>query len=152
LGKESIDNCIMPTQVPNLFVLPYGSSISGFEQPLRYLHQLNSLIEEKRKDYLIYIDSVPIFTSSSGQFDPAEISKIVDNTFIVVLTGKTPREVVLRSKKDIEVCGSSVENIIMNDRFVKSFRSELGYYLSWLEKIPLVNHPVRYLRARLGIY
>lgn len=151
VNNRAVTDCTQSTGIPNLFVLPYGNSPPGFE-PLPYLNPFFGLIETLKKDYLVFIDTVPAFISGRGKFDPAEVAAVADITYLVVLTGKTPREVVLRSKLDIEKCGGKIAGVIMNDRFVRPFRTEVAGYLTWLEKIPLVKYPVRYFRARMGIY
>ena len=151
LNKNSAEDCIQATEIDNLFLLPYGNPPPSFE-PLQYLKPLGKLISEDLKNYTIFIDSVPVFLRNRGNFDPAEISQIADATYLVILAGKTPREVVLKSKEDIESFGGNIGGIIMNDLFVKPLRSEISFYLSLLEKIPILRSPLAYLRARIGIY
>jgi len=149
-GKKP-EKCIHQTVVPNLFVLPYGNAPVGFE-PITCLSALKILIGQLSEKYRIIIDTVPVFLRNRGNFDPVELSLLADATFLIILAGKTPMEVIQRSKLEIENAGGKLGGVIMNDRFVRPLRNELGMYLRWLEWIPFVKYPVRYLRARLGIY
>lgn len=148
---QPLKNCIYQTHVPLLSVIPFGQVSDNFE-PLEHLEKLHDLIHSQFKDYLIFIDAGSVFVRNRRNFDPTEIAQIADHVVMVVLSGKTPREIILKCKKDIESCGGKVSGIIMNDLFVKAFRSEISGYLTWLEFIPLVNKAIRYLRARFGIY
>ncbi len=151
LGKAVLEETIRPTRVARLFVLPFGDAPVGFE-PLQYVHVLKDLIQSQSGNYTIVIDSSSVFIRNRRNFDPVEVARIADTIVLVVQAGKTPREVILRSKLDIESNGGTIEGIVMNDRFVRALRSELAQYLSWLAKIPLAKTPVAYLQARLGIY
>lgn len=150
-GQKTLSQCVSETSISGLFIMPYGLPPDDFE-PLQHLYQMDNLIKEASKEYQVIIDSGPVFLRNRRNFDPVEIGQIVDAVILVTLSGKTPREVVLRCKKDFESNGAKIGGIIMNDRFVRPFRSEVSRYLSWLEKVPGVRQPVQYFRARLGIY
>lgn len=149
--KVRLKNCIYPSIIPGLFVLPYGQPSQDFE-PLQHLRTLKQMIDRLRQHFIILIDTCASFTRNRRNFDPAEISPIADHVYFILLAGKTPREVVMRCTKEFESCGGHVAGIIMNDRFVRPLRSEVSTYLSCLEKIPLIRIPLRYIRHRLGIY
>ena len=150
-GRASYEACIQATPVPNLFVLPFGVVPDGFI-PMTYLGALQILIQRLSRQYQIIIDGVPVFLRNRNNFDPVELSLLAEGTVLIVLAGKTPYEVIAKSRQDIENMGGTVVGVIMNDRFVRSFRSEIAGYLRWFEKIPVIKHPIGYLRARLGIY
>lgn len=150
-NENSVDKCIYPTHVPKLSIMPYGKASETFE-PLEHLQKLNDLIQNELNEYLIFIDAGSVFVRNRRNFDPSEIAQIADHVILIVMSGKTPRELVLKCKKDISRCGGKVSGVIMNDLFVKAFRSEIAGYLSWFEYLPIIRIPVRYLRARFGIY
>ena len=150
-GDAEVESCVYPTHVPRLSIMPYGKDVDDFE-PMEHLQKLDHMIHNQFKDYLIFIDAGSVFVRNRRNFDPTEIAQIADHVILIVLSGKTPRELIMKCKKDIEGCGGKIFGIIMNDMFVKAFRSEVAGYLSWLEYIPLIKKPVRYLRARFGIY
>ncbi|MBF0236257.1 MAG: hypothetical protein HQM12_01010 [SAR324 cluster bacterium] len=149
--RATIQECILPTGFRQLFVLPFGNADADFI-PLEHLQKLDQIILNDLKNYQVIIDSCPLFLRNRRNFDPVELAQIADYTFLVILSGKTPREIILRCKKDIEGVGRELNGVIMNDQFVKPFRSELAVYASRLEKISLFKKPVGYMRARLGIY
>jgi Mrp family chromosome partitioning ATPase len=151
MGGKKLQDCILPTGLNQLFVLPYGNPVVGFE-PLEYMSAFCDLLSELRKRYFVFIDSEAVFTSGRGRFDPAEVACLADATYLVILTGKTPREVIVRSQADIGNAGGRIVGVIMNDHFVKPFRSQVAAYMDVLEKIPIIKYPVRYIRKRLGIY
>ncbi len=151
LGKESRESAVYPTPVSRLYIMPYGTAPPDFE-PILYLQILKKILQEVSEEYTIIIDACSVFLRNRRNFDPVEIAQIVDNVILVIQSGKTPRELVLRSKQEIESSGGVIGGIIMNDRFVKAFRSELAQQIAWVAKIPLIKYPIRYLQARLGLY
>lgn len=150
-GKLEVEAALLPTDVEQLFLLPYGTLRPEFE-PLQHLNTLRQLIEKLSERYQVIVDSGPVFLRNRRNFDPVEISQIVDSVILVVLAGKTPREVILRSKLDIETNGGQISGIVMNDRYVKPIRSELAWFLSYASRLPLLKQPIQYLQARLGLF
>lgn len=150
-GESDLEACVHETKIPGLFMMPYGEASESFE-PLQHLQGLEKAIKKLGEKYRLMIDSGPVFLRNRRNFDPVEIARMVDAVILVILSGKTPREIVLNCQKEIRNYEGNLAGVIMNDRFVRPFRSELSFYLSLLEKIPLVRSPIRYVRARLGIY
>lgn len=151
LEKEEIANCVLPTEVNQLFILPLGDMPGDFI-PLVYLKKLKVFIAELAKSYLLILDAGPVFLRNRNNFDPAELGQMVGSVYLVVLSGKTPRELVAKSQADLESANANLAGVILNDRFVKPMRSEVADILSKLEKIPLVGNGVTYLRQKLGIF
>lgn len=151
LDEKSMEECIYATDIPRLFLLPYGNFTMDFE-PLQHLRSLEYLIRDRLQEYSIIIDTGPIFLRNRRNFDPVEIGAMTDAVLLVVLSGKTPREVILHCKHDLESFGGKIVGIIMNDRFVQPFRSDIARYLDLLEKIPVIKKLIQYLRARMGLF
>ncbi len=150
-NRVALSDCIHTTEIPRMFLLPYGTPDDDFE-PLQHLAFLEDLIKNKLKQYTVIVDTGAIFMRNRRNFDPVEICASADSILLVILSGKTPREIVQHCLKNIEAMGAKVDGIIMNDFFVKPFRSQIAQYLSWIAKIPGAKKPINYIRARLGIF
>ena len=95
----------------NLYLLSLGSnyseSIDLFE-PAR-LDRLLQIIN-KKFDYLIIAS--PVFSSSQARI----ISVKVDGVVLVILSGKTRRQIVMKAKEAIEAAGGKLFGIVLNRR------------------------------------
>lgn len=110
MGKLNPSNLIVRTQIPKLSILPSGSMTSNPAE-LVGSERMGNLVKELKSQYAnryIIIDSSPIMLTT----EPIILSKMVDGVIIVVLAGKTAREVVQRAINS--VAKEKILGIILN--------------------------------------
>lgn len=121
LGEDNYDDVIKATEIPNLFVLPCGPlppnpaellMTKRFEAVLREL--------ETRFDRVI-LDSPPL----QAVTDAVVLSRRVDGVVMVVRAGKTLRDDLKRSSRQIRAVGGSIFGTIVNEF---DAASRQGYY------------------------
>jgi polysaccharide biosynthesis transport protein len=124
LGDENYDEVIRKTDIPNLFVLPCGP-LPPNPAELLMTKRFSVVLEElaKRFDRVI-LDSPPL----QAVTDAVVLSKQVDGVILVVRAGKTLREEIKRSSKQIRDVGGSIFGVIVNE-LDTSDRN--GYYYSY---------------------
>jgi polysaccharide biosynthesis transport protein len=111
LGDENYDEVIGKTDIPNLFVLPCGPLPPNPAELLmtkRFGHVLEEL--SKRFDRII-LDSPPL----GAVTDAVVLSKQVDGCILVVRAGKTLRDEIKRSAKQIRDVGGGIFGVIVNE-------------------------------------
>lgn len=111
-GKLDPLKAVKETPEPNLKVIPAGRLLKS---PAHLFEgDVLSEIFEKIKFYydIVIVDSAPVIPVS----DPMLISSEVDGVILVILAGKTPRNVALRAKNiltdaDANILGAVVNNL-----------------------------------------
>ena len=89
----------MRTGIPKLSVLPSGS-IASNPAELVGSEKMRNLVKTLKSQYAnryIIIDAPPIMLTT----EPVILSEMVDGVIVVVLAGKTPREVVQKALNSI---------------------------------------------------
>lgn len=110
-GDLSIDQALVNTTVPNLYVMPAGERLGHLTA--HDAEGLKSLISSLRDrfDYVI-MDSAPIGISPESSV----FCDKVDAVILVVRHGRTRREIVKRTKEIIERSGGRLLGVILNRR------------------------------------
>jgi DNA-binding NarL/FixJ family response regulator len=139
--KASLQACVYPTKVPNLYVIPYGNAGSNFD-PVEHMPKLKRLITDVSYQYRLLIDICNLSARNRYNFDPIEVAQIIDRVMLVVLSSKTPREAILQGKIEIESYGGEIGGIIMNDYETVSFQKDMRRFLNWLKRdlIPTIKN------------
>lgn len=111
LGDENYDEVIRKTDIPNLFVLPCGP-LPPNPAELLMTKRFTAVLEElgKRFDRII-LDSPPL----GAVTDAVVLSKQVDGAILVVRAGKTLRDEISRSAKQIRDVGGGIFGVILNE-------------------------------------
>jgi polysaccharide biosynthesis transport protein len=124
LGEDDYDSVIKQTEIPNLWVLPCGAlppNPAELVMTHRFEHVLNELAQ--RFDRII-LDSPPL----QAVTDAVVLSRRVDGVIMVVRAGKTMRDELKRSSRQIRDVGGRIFGIIVNE-FDSTNRG--AYYYSY---------------------
>jgi capsular exopolysaccharide synthesis family protein len=111
LGDQNYDEVIRATDIPNLFVLPCGPTPPNPAELLmtkRFEHVLEQL--EKQFD-LVILDSPPLQPVT----DAVVLSKHADGVLLVVRAGKTLRDEVRRSARQLQSVGGTIIGVVVNE-------------------------------------
>jgi len=123
LGNAKLEDLVVATDLPNLFVLPCGPlppNPSELLQSDRF-KQVVQMLSEKY-DRLIF-DSPPLLAVT----DAAILSRVVDGTLLVARSGKTHRDALARAKRHLDAVRTTIVGVILNDVDLDRSRS-FGYY------------------------
>lgn len=124
LGDQSYEDVIKTTQVPNLFVLPCGP-LPPNPAELLMTKRFETVLQELASRFdRVVLDSPPL----QAVTDAVVLSKLVDGVILVVRSGKTLRDEIRRSARQIRDVGGSIFGVIVNE-FDASDRN--GYYYSY---------------------
>jgi polysaccharide biosynthesis transport protein len=125
LGEGSLETAVQPTEIPNLSLLPSGPVPPN---PAELLHTgaLKRLLKQmgERFDRVI-IDSAPVGVVS----DSLVMATNVDGTLMVLRTGKTSRDVAIRSVRQLRDLKAVIIGAVLNDLDLEDRRySYYSYY------------------------
>jgi len=130
MGRLNPVNLIVRTDTPKLSVLPSGS-IASNPAELVGSEKMRLLIKTLKSQYAnryIIIDSPPIILTT----EPIILSEMVDGVIVVVLAGKTPREVVQKAVTSINK--EKILGIVLNQSEVKHHYHSSEYYYSYSQE------------------
>jgi polysaccharide biosynthesis transport protein len=122
VGDASFDDVIKSTEIQNLFVLPCGPTPPNPAELLmtkRFAHVLDEL--KARFDRII-LDSPPL----QGLTDAVVLSKQTDGAVLVLRAGKTLRDDVKRSVRQIRSVDGPIVGVVLNELDMEDRR--YGYY------------------------
>jgi capsular exopolysaccharide synthesis family protein len=112
VGDKSYDDVIRTTDIPNLFVLPCGP-LPPNPAELLMTQRFDTVLEElSRRFDRIILDSPPLQVVT----DAVVLSKSphVDGAILVAQAGKTPRDEIRRSARQIKAVGGTILGVIVN--------------------------------------
>jgi capsular exopolysaccharide synthesis family protein len=126
-GRAELDSLIQKHAIPNLSVITAGP-VPPNPAELLSSNRLRTLIEElsARFDHVI-IDSPPVINVS----DALIVSPVVDGVVIVVKSGQTPREAVLRTKQALVDVNARVFGVVLNSIDLDADRYYYKYKYSY---------------------
>ncbi len=122
LGESSFEDCIKSSEIPNLFVLPCGPTPPN---PVELLlsKKFEQILDELRTRFdCIILDSPPL----QAVTDPVVLARRSDGVIIVVQAGKTLRDDLARSAKQLHDVNANVIGVILNDLDISD--RQYGYY------------------------
>ncbi len=124
-GSISLKECFKDTSVEQLKVLTAGNatlSPSEFFESER----MKGIFEEMNFYFdAIVVDAAPVIAVS----DPVILGSEIDRVILVVMAGKTPREVVRRAKDILTDSGVNVLGVVLNNvDEVLPYYYDYGYY------------------------
>ena len=122
LGEMELDEAILPTSVPNLFLLPSGHLPSAAHGVLNSSRMRDLVAQIKGKFDFSFFDSPPMM----GVSDAAVLVSEVDNTLLVIQYRKYPRSVSERAKTLIENVGGNLVGVVLNN--INISRDSYYYY------------------------
>ncbi len=121
LAGVPIEDCIQPTDVTDLLILPIGSAqahhAGGFSPPA-----VRKLLGEARKRYeVIIIDTGPVM----GSIEATPICASVDGVVLTVARGQS-RPLVERAIAHLQSIGARVSGVVFNRAQHKDFEQSIG--------------------------
>lgn len=112
----SFESLIQKTSVDNLDVLTAvqpsakEGGLNGAENSVA-----EGLIHKARELYdMVFIDTSKVFPLNRRMIDPISVAKNADGTILVVLTNKTPKHNVKRTRFALEAAGVNILGVIVN--------------------------------------
>ncbi len=122
LGESTFEDCIKTSDIPNLFVLPCGPTPPNPAE-LLLSHRFEQILEQLRGKFdRILLDSPPL----QAVTDAAVLARRSDGVIIVVQAGKTLRDDLARSAKQLHDVNANVVGVILNDLDISD--RQYGYY------------------------
>jgi len=127
-----LENVILPTNVPNLSLIPSGPLPSDAVGILNSQRMSDLIAELKSRYDIVFFDSPPML----GVSDASVLASEVDQTIIVVQHRRFPRAMLTRVKQAIVGVGGTVLGVVLNNVDLKHdqnyyyYTSYYGYYHS----------------------
>ena len=116
---------VLPTVIPDLFVLPAGIRVDGI--PLLLERHFPSVLAALADKFdIVLIDTPPVL----GMADAGVIARCVDHAVLLVHAGKTPRPQVAAAVRILETVAPNLIGAVLN-RVTAQFDSEYSYYDSY---------------------
>jgi capsular exopolysaccharide synthesis family protein len=110
-GQLGIDQALLNTLVPNLYVMPLGAGLTSLATVRK--DRLSELVTALRERFeYVLLDSSPVGMNP----ETTVLCDIVDAVVMVVRHGSTRREVIRRSKETIERSGGKILGVVLNKR------------------------------------
>jgi len=122
IGAEPVGRYVQRTVVDRLDILPCGPCPPN---PAELIHteKFKALIAELQQDYeTVIFDSPPVNLVTDAQI----LGNIVDGVVIVAKCGKTTRDAVLHSRRQLEQVNARILGCVLNDLDLES--RSYGYY------------------------
>jgi len=118
-GAATLEEIIKDTELENLKIIPGGSEVPSPTHLLKKEKTKELLSECKSKFDFIICDAPPIVPVHDSEI----LSQYVDGVLLVVLAGKTFRQIVTRATELLEEAHANVLGVILND-----IQGNLPYY------------------------
>jgi succinoglycan biosynthesis transport protein ExoP len=120
-NENTLADCINPTSVNNLYLLPCGSHISNMESMLAS-QKMSDLIDALKDQYdMIIVDSPPILSVA----DSLTLGSKVDGVLLVLFSGKTDSKTANRSMDALKRVNANIIGTIVTD---VDYAKHYGYY------------------------
>ena len=123
-GNKTVDEIILPTNIPNLFVITAGGGgQTKSALPLLTSHRMQELIAHVSKQFdVVLYDTPPVLAVS----DAAVVANEVGSSILVVQHRRYPRAMSIRAKHSIENAGGRLLGVVVNN--VNIGQDESYYY------------------------
>jgi len=131
-GQFDLDDVVMPTQVPNLFVVPCGP-IPPNPAELLSSQSMGAFLEQAQKkfDYVV-LDSPPVLHVADARILAAQVEAVI----LVAHGAVTPREAVKHAKQHLQQVNGNLIGLVLNnvdfssvgyDYYDRYYRRGYGY-------------------------
>lgn len=122
--ENEYQNYIMPTKIPNLYVMPTGIYPPNPSELLAN-ERFSSLVNKLRKEFnMIILDCPPL----EGLNDTLVVSSVADTTILVAKFKSTPLKLLEKSKKALETIGAHIAGVVLNSVDYEPNTYYYGYY------------------------
>jgi tyrosine-protein kinase Etk/Wzc len=110
VGRLTPEEGIRPTRIENLSLLTSGT-LPPNPSELLNSHMMQRFLDDAAKKYdIVLIDTPPVIAVT----DAAVLSTLVDGVVVVVLSGKTEKDTVLRSRDLLEKVNARMLGVLVN--------------------------------------
>ncbi|WP_245683811.1 CpsD/CapB family tyrosine-protein kinase [Vulcanibacillus modesticaldus] len=124
VGNEVLEDAIQETTVNNLNILTSGP-IPPNPAELLGSNRMSQLVDEVSSTYdIVLFDAPPVIAVTDAQV----LSRIIDGVLLVVHSGKTHREMAIKSKELLENVRANVIGVVLNHKEVKGENYYYYYY------------------------
>lgn len=124
IGEDDFDSVIQPTAIPDLYILPCGPLPPNPAELLMTKRFEQVLAELKARFSRIILDSPPL----GAVTDAVVLSRHVDGVVMVVRAGRTQRDDVKRSSRQLRGVGGPLFGMIVNEFDASAAGGYYDYY------------------------
>ncbi len=123
-SKAVMEEVIFRTRIPNLHFMPSGPAIPELGTLIMSANMCGAINPWRENYDRVVIDSPPYM----GPVDAHLISSIADGVVLVILSGKTDTDLVLRTLKNLELLKVNVLGCVLNDALNRAYYYNHRYY------------------------
>jgi capsular exopolysaccharide synthesis family protein len=125
LTRELLSECLSPTAMPGLFLLANGPELENVSQALYSLRMREVLALLRQEFDCVLIDAPPILHVA----DARVLDQLADGVVLVIRSGVTSRDSILRAHQYLHDDGAVVLGTILNDwKPTKGEQQSYQYY------------------------
>jgi capsular exopolysaccharide synthesis family protein len=124
-GILELKQVIQPAPVPNLFLVPSGPIPPNPSELLGSARLRELLASLPDSVHHVLFDSPPVLSIS----DAMQVATEVDGVMLVVRSGTTPREMVVRSRQQLESVSAKMTGVVLNG-IDSAYGSDYYYFYS----------------------
>ncbi len=129
-GQAALDAVVLASGTPNVDIITSGPIPPNPSELLGSKTMKESLSELSRRYDKVIIDCPPL----AGLADAPLISPMADGMILVIRGGRTPRDLVVKSKKNLDAIKARVLGVVLNDVHGRSdhyyYQYNYGYYFT----------------------
>lgn len=126
LQDRKIEESIITTDVPNLYILTSGPILSNPSELLESKNMKDILNEVTRNFDIVLIDTPPILPIADAQI----MSALSQGTIIVSSYGKTEKNELVNAKENIEKVGGKILGVVIN-KIPQKYNNNYGHYINF---------------------
>ncbi|MHB8174031.1 MAG: tyrosine-protein kinase domain-containing protein, partial [Nitrospirota bacterium] len=129
-GQSELDGIIIKSSVEGVDAITSGPIPPNPSELLGSKTMKDSLLELSRRYDRIIIDCPPL----AGLADAPLVSPMTDGMILIIRAGKTSRDLVIKSKKNLDAIKAHVLGVVLNDVHGRSdqyyYQYNYGYYFT----------------------
>ena len=123
-GQSDAQSVIHKTKIDNLHIITCGA-IPPNPAEMLGSHRMKELLSELKKKFdIILLDSPPVIAVT----DPVVLGSEVDGVVLVIKSGSTSSDAVLRAKSLLENVQARIVGAVLNNVWVEGLYGRYGYY------------------------
>ncbi|MBO8126470.1 MAG: CpsD/CapB family tyrosine-protein kinase [Firmicutes bacterium] len=119
MGSLSVEDALVSTEIEGLRLLPSGPIPPNPAELLGSALMKSTLEELRERADIVIVDTPPLLPVT----DAAVLASIVDGTILVVKSGETHKQAVIRAKQSLESVNARILGVVLNGVIPKT-----GYY------------------------